>query len=213
MAGLAGLPYESTKHLVVDIETTGINPPSPILTIGMVFLDFNPYRENATTGEPDIKTYYLGVDPKECIGDPDSASLSWWGQQDSEVRKAAFFPERTPNVFQTFVDIVNQEAPDYFWGNSPDFDFGHLGAQIKAQGIELPWKFWQLRDIRTLKSFGLYPIKRIENTQGLKGFKKHHALYDALEEANVLKGTIQRIEQLLNNEIKEERINANSCKN
>ena len=201
MDELVGLSYGTTKHLIVDIETTGVNPPAPILTIGMVFLDFDPYRDNANTGEPDITTYYLGVDQQECIGETDKETMSWWGRQDSAVRDAAFYPKKTPNVFQEFVDIVEREAPDYFWGNAPDFDFGHLGAQLKAKGLKLPWYFWQLRDIRTVRGFWLYDEKPIENKLGLKGFKKHHALYDALEEAQVLKSTIQRFEKLMDLEI------------
>ncbi len=200
MNEIVGLSYDTTKHLIVDIETLGINPPAPILTIGMVFLDFDPYREGAEDGEPDIKTYYLGVDQKECVGEADEATMAWWGQQDCAVRKAAFCPTVTPNVFQEFVNIVNREAPDYLWGNSPDFDFGHLGAQIKAKGLELPWRFWQLRDIRTVKGFGAYTVKVEENPGNLLGFKEHHALYDALKEAHILKSSIQKISRLMINE-------------
>ena len=185
------IAYGAAKHLIVDIETMGIQPPAPILTIGMVVLDYRA----AVEGVPAVRTFYLGVDPKDCLGAVNIETLRWWERQVGAVRKAAFNTVITPNALQAVADIMTREAPDYFWGNSPDFDYGHLEAQFDAKGIDCPWNFWALRDIRTIKGLclGEGEGELMEKGEVMSGFAPHHALYDALKEAQILKTAIDRL--------------------
>ena len=184
--------YFNGKHLIVDIETLGVTPPAPILTIGMVFLDFTKSREGTMT------KYYFGVNASECVGDCDEETLAWWGRQDCSVRHEAFNHEPTPNVFKVVASVIEKEAPHYLWGKAPDFDFGHIGAQMKAHNIEVPWKFWQLRDIRTIEGLHLKceSVRKLNPDENNPSFQPHHALFDALTEALQLKSVLFELRRL-----------------
>lgn len=146
---MPGKPYYEACHLVVDIETLGVKIPAPILSIGVAMLD-------CSNGIPaTLSVRNIQVDPARCIGAPETASVLWWmnSKMDS-ARAAALEPESDDDPFAAFLKLIDDFKPDYFWGKSPDFDFGHLEAQLAHQGLPIPWKFWQLRDIRTIEGLG-----------------------------------------------------------
>ena len=87
---------------------------------------------------------------------------------------------------------------DYLWGKSPDFDFGHMAAQLKAAGHDVPWNFWQLRDIRTVEGFGieyrgLNPVFEELEFLAAQHETAHSALDDAIQEAKTLCGVVVQI--------------------
>lgn len=186
------VPYHKATHLVVDIETLGISIPTPILTLGYVILDFAGQTINPVT------TGLIHFDPLQCAGTPEAATVLWWKQQSAEARHEAF--EETPDAdpLGMFENLFKCYRFDYLWGKSPDFDFGHMAAQLKAVGHEVPWNYWQLRDIRTVEGFGiqyqgLHPI--FQEFQFLTGMHKtaHSALDDAINEAATLAGAVLQI--------------------
>ncbi len=180
--------YARAKHLVVDIETLGLSVPAPILSIGMVLLD-------CSGGFPaKLTTWTLKVDPKTCVGEPEEKTMQWWAQQSEAARQEAF--EGTPDAdpFGEFLKIALAHRPDYYWGKSHDFDFGHLGAQLAHLGKKLPWNYWRLRDIRTIEGLGLVYAGKDATLDELRRMNasalRHSALSDALVETELLYSTI-----------------------
>lgn len=184
------VPYHRAKHLIVDIETMGITIPSPILSVGAVYLDF-------TVTPHVVRPVFFKMDPKESVGSPDTETILWWLHQSEAARNEAFFSPVTEHAYDRLEAFMSEMKPDYYWGKSPDFDFGHLAAQFKAQGRTIPWKFWQLRDIRTMEGLGLTgyesddPVwQDLKLTAETAKTGAHCALMDAFVEAKVLYETI-----------------------
>ena len=186
------IPYHKATHLVVDIETLGITVPTPILSLGYVIVDFTGQTDNP------VLTGLIHFDPLRCVGTPETATVLWWKQQSKKARKEAF--EETPddNPLGMFENLFKCYHFDYLWGKSPDFDFGQMAAQLKAVGHEVPWNYWQLRDIRTVEGFniqyqGLHPI--FEEFQFLIGMHEteHSALDDAIQEAAKLAAAVLHV--------------------
>ncbi len=180
--------YGNSRHLVVDIETLGTAAPAPILAIGAVCLD-------AICGRPAIvRTMRIGLDPRACAGSPDADTVLWWNRQAEAVRREAFAGATTSDPWGDFMSLIEDFQPDYFWGKAPDFDFGHLAAQLEAAGRPVPWRYWQLRDIRTLE--GLWgdakPVIEIPASEAVPVPMPHVAIYDALVEAELLRLSLER---------------------
>lgn len=190
------VPYHQAKHLIVDIETMGVTIPSPILSVGAVLLDF-------TQTPHVVRPVFFKMDPKESIGAPDTETILWWLRQSEAARNEAFFSPVTEHAFDQLENFFKAAAPDYYWGKAPDFDFGHLAAQFTDQGRTIPWKFWQLRDIRTIEGLGLSgyesddPVwQDLKLTAETAKTGAHCALMDALVEARVVYETTMILRSL-----------------
>ena len=59
----------------------------------------------------------------------------------------------------------------YIWANSPSFDCIILENAYKSCNLEIPWKFWNLRDCRTVYDLGKINLKSVSAV-------KHNALDD-----------------------------------
>lgn len=194
--------YHRAKHFILDIETLGVTVPAPILSAGIVVLDLS--------GDvPSIRSYLLHIDPRQCVGHPEIETVQWWLKQTAKARLDAFYAERDEAPFDRFVEIIEKEQPDYFWGKSHDFDFGHMGAQLKALGKTAPWQFWQLRDIRTMEGLGLKyegdaPIYRQLTSYLKKHHTSHKALNDAYKEAAILCGTLLALAPVQKDEVRDD---------
>lgn len=179
--------YGKARHLVVDIETLGTAVPAPILSIGAVCLDAG--KDGAV-----VRTLNLGIDPCACTGAPDAETVLWWNRQPAAVRREAFVGATAIDPWEDFSALIEDFQPDYFWGKAPDFDFGHLAAQLAFQGRPVPWRYWQLRDIRTLE--GLWgeerPAIEIPASETVPVPLPHVAIYDAMVEAELLRLTLAR---------------------
>ena len=71
---------------------------------------------------------------------------------------------------------MSGEKITHIWGHGSHFDIPILENAYKACNLIPPWKFWQVRDTRTL-----YEVAgvRLSNTYVKM---KHHAIYDAFRQ-------------------------------
>lgn len=144
---------------MVDNETMGTVPDSVILSIGVA--KFDKYT-------PDVigETFYAVLDIDEQIArgrivDPET--IKWWGQQSEQARIVLTTKEREPvedvlSRLWVFLggyfndDLVAKPGNEFFWGNGSDFDNPQIASLFHMYGFELPWKFWNNRCFRTMKS-------------------------------------------------------------
>lgn len=169
-----------TKHLVLDIETLGVEYGSTVLSIGAVCSDREFYVNN-------IVTHVYG-------GDIDHDTVKWWMTVPSETARKELYSQGGNNamcdVLDDFVRFIEIVQPDYFWGNSPDFDFGHMEYWLKKHHKLVPWKYHQLRDIRTIKDF-VDPEKVAE----IKAkYTPHIAIEDAKCEYEILQEFLKSVQ-------------------
>ena len=170
------------KDLVVDIETLGIEYGSKVLSIAAV--------------SGDNRFYKVISNPEGTI---DEDTLNWWNQCPSVLaRNEVFQPnENSTDLRSALVELVqfiNENHCERFWGCSPDFDFGHLAYWMKKYQIDIPWQFWQLRDIRTIRDF--IPKEKIEmlNQQYLPNDQRHIAIVDVVAEYALLNTVLLNVQ-------------------
>ncbi|EOS94062.1 prophage exonuclease [Erwinia tracheiphila PSU-1] len=87
------------NHLMIDLETMGNKPSSPILAIGAVF--FSP--QNGELGEE----FYTPVNLESAMAGgaiPDADTIIWWLKQSSEAR-AAVCVDGTPSLMSALYDM------------------------------------------------------------------------------------------------------------
>lgn len=134
----------STKEhvdFVLDIETLGTKPGAVILEIG------------AWCGGAGLT---LKIDPDSHCGKVELDTLQWWANvPDMAARHNAFTTSvkryELKDALLRLNEFIAQHNPNYFWGCSPDFDYKHLEHWCNLYDIEIPWKYHQLRDVRTIR--------------------------------------------------------------
>ena len=137
---------------MLDLETYGDVHDSVIVQIGCVSFD-------RTTGEV-FEKFKINVNPATCeaVGlRKTEGTMDWWAKQSKEARDSI---SRTPLVsieqsllaLSMFVGDQEDEREAYdsiLWSHAT-FDPVILGNAYKAVGLIMPFKFWNIRDLRTL---------------------------------------------------------------
>jgi|14_taG_2_1085336.scaffolds.fasta_scaffold08161_2 exodeoxyribonuclease VIII len=131
---------------MLDIETLGVDPGAAILSAGVVY--FNP-----STGKTHDEELFL-FDPRQ---QPERSieygTMIWWMNQTREAQ-AHWRDSQFPNLqteIARFVKFCKKHGDVTWWACGPHFDFVMMESLLKQQGTPAPWKFWKLRDTRTLR--------------------------------------------------------------
>lgn len=176
------------RDVVIDIETAGKGPKAAVLAIGAVQCDL-------TTGERGA-SFYATIRPADAYlyGDRDNSTLQWWGEQPEEARREAFGGEMlSHSVACAFSQWLVQIKQPIVWGNGPTFDITILENLYAAHRLPVPWKFWNIRDVRTVVDLGeRLRCCRAKSEQPFEG-TQHHALHDAIHEAAYMVNTIKAL--------------------
>lgn len=153
---------------MVDIEALGKSPDSVILTIGAQVFDPSPGCVGWIT-QPlydNVSGYYVQpylnvrVDVDSQIKDygrkTDPETIRWWAKQTPEAQEDAFGVEdRIPlkHALQRFSAMA--ALCKRIWSKGPTYDIMMLENAIAQTTKYTPWKFWNVRDARTV--YGLCP--------------------------------------------------------
>lgn len=156
---------------MLDTETTGKRPGCPVLSIGAVVF----------TPEGIEREFYVKATLLSCVAlglVSDQSTLDWWELQSPEARKEAFegadmsISEALEYLSAWFVAV----DAEHMWCHGATFDAPILDAIYDKLGRPAPWKFYNVRDTRTLYDLsGIQP----DRTKGVY----HHALTDAKNQA------------------------------
>lgn len=161
--------------VMIDLETLDVLPSASILTIGAV--KFDPFGDDVN--EPDCEKLYLKVDLDSCDKLELTVSqdtLAWWAQQSKEAQDEAFSTDGRIDIS----DAINQLykfcwGAKRVWSHGAGFDIIILEHVFRKVGKAVPWRFWEVRDTRTLFDLGIDPNR--------PPVLKHHALEDAWNQA------------------------------
>ena len=168
------------EHAMIDIETLGTEPGCVVLSIGAC--RFDP-REGVDQRE----TYYEEIDRVSARNaglevDPDT--LDWWQGQDPDLRP--FDGDTT--LWEALFNLTEfLDGAEQYWANSPSFDLKILEAAYKAVDLSPPWRYWEWRDVRTIRDL---PAAVEVSQNG----REHHALDDAIHQAREVSLTLRRID-------------------
>ena len=159
------------NHLMIDLECLSTRPDAALLTFGAV--RFRPIDNDVEKDPFDMEHFYRRVDPESCtnIGlQMDEPTMEWWAKQDEEVKAEAFDPEDRHVIADVLKDFyMFCKGCDHFWAHGSIFDIMIIETINRILQRGNPWKYWQIRDTRTL--FGLTDME-------LPKTAKHHCLYD-----------------------------------
>jgi hypothetical protein len=174
-------------NVMLDLETVGTRPGCSVIAIGAVAFStpkFRWFRKSAYVGE----TFYMEISRFSArkIGlVEDQSTIDWWKQQSSNSRK--IMDEDNPNgediiiALMAFQDWLHKFGMDKIkvWGNGSDFDNAIINYAYVAAGFpSVPWKFYNNRCYRTLKSLPMAKKIKFERI-GIH----HNALDDAISQA------------------------------
>lgn len=172
------------NHVMIDLETMGKKPGCPIVSIGAVV--FDPRYGVITKQE-----FYVELDwmeQKQSAGlTPCMDTMVWWENQSPQARAALDGLDDLKTELKNLSKWLPQDCK--VWGNGATFDISILEFCYDAYKLPIPWKFWNIRDCRTVRDM-------FECTRGGLGFsagsgrdKKnvaHNALHDARHQAQYI---------------------------
>jgi hypothetical protein len=161
--------------IMIDLETLATSTDAAILTIGAV--KFDPL--GLELKEPAMDSFYCKVDLDSCdrIGlVTNDDTIAWWASQSKEAQEAAFDPTDRIDVEEAFARLYKFcWGAKRVWSNGSCFDIMICEHVFKKVGRAIPWKFWEIRDVRTAFDLGINPQR--------PPVTAHHALEDAYNQA------------------------------
>lgn len=137
-------------EFMLDIETLDKKPTAVILEIGIVAFD----------GDRTIDELLIRPDIGDQIEGGRSVSAStwkWWMAQRREVLDAVWFApsKNTHEAAQQLVDfcalhdIARPGERRALWARGPQFDVTIVENFLRDHGLEAPWPYDSVRDVRT----------------------------------------------------------------
>ena len=165
--------------LMVDLEGLGTGPETTILTIAAQ--EFDPL-ERGRFG----RDYYVRVSLESQEGRSiEQGTIDWWATQPAAVREEAFAEEDRVPLQQALEGLhrVMWHAKRV-WAQGPTYDMNILEHAYKSLGMPLPWKYYSVRDSRTLFSL----------TPNLNSYPaSHHALEDCRRQIDLLWDSLESL--------------------
>lgn len=157
---------------MIDLETMSQRSNASIASIGAVKFENNKI----------VDKFYCTVDIKTCkdIGlNIQKETVQWWSKQNPEA--LAELRKNNISIQQALADFKEWYGTKslWTWGNGAAFDNVIMDNAYQAIDDVRPWKFWDDRCYRTLKS--IITIEEAER-QGVY----HNALDDAIHQTKHL---------------------------
>jgi hypothetical protein len=157
-------PPQKCPCVMIDIETLATTDDAVILDIGAVCFD----RENRIAWEGFSMTLdYLSQGNRKT----DLETVMWWlaPERISRFREITDDHERNPGLWHGLselkVFLERHLAPKGEVWAKGDFDLRILGHAFRQHDMELPWKYYQARELRTvLKWMDIHPSGTVQHS-------------------------------------------------
>jgi len=154
--------------IMLDLETMGNGPGAAIIAIGACYFGKHGVGE----------TFYRIVSLEssvQCGGIMDASTVLWWMQQGDAARTE--FSRKGVEIVTALIEFAAWCDPDAeVWGDGAAFDNVILASAYRRMNLPIPWKFWNDRCYRTVKSRSNVPMPPRKGTA-------HNALDDAINQA------------------------------
>lgn len=164
-------------HVMVDVETLGLQQNAIVLSVGAVV--FDPTPRNRGLGDE----FYIEIDPEKYPGSIDVSTVKFWLKQGNCPLDGKREGRHIGELFTDYLDRVcrGERQNLVLWSNGTDFDFPKLQYAYRLGKRQLPWSYSSIRDARTVyKLFD--PDKLLAPITN----PAHNALDDAINQAHWL---------------------------
>lgn len=177
------LPHSNQKlperHFSIDIETLGTSIDSVILSIGACSFTLDGYVADFFYEEISVNQEGRKIDP---------ATVKWWSTQTIPCPdKGAFFLFNALDCLTRY--LINPNYTPIIWCKGTDFDTAILADAYKSFGQNTPWKYNNVRDMRTLVKVMPWVIAPVNPTL-------HNALSDAQNQAEHIVRCLTQLDYL-----------------
>ena len=164
---------------MIDIETLGTSPGSAIATIGAV-------RFHRTSESMPLlyncDTFYRRIYLSTCSDrglTKDDSTIQWWSNQPNEARAEVFGDQHDRVSLKVALSELSVwlRGARAVWAHGASFDPVLLESAYRAVDLPVPWKYWNIRDTRTLFDLAGETLKPTSS--------EHHALRDAYRQVKL----------------------------
>ena len=164
---------------MIDLEGLATGPDTCILTIAAQ--SFDPFGQGYS-GQSYYARVTLESQEDRAI---DQSTIEWWATQPAVVRDEAFTEQDRIPLDQA-LDGLGRLIwhSNRIWAQGPTYDMNILEHAYKSYGKALPWKYYMVRDSRTV--FSLWPDQPIPPAS-------HHALEDCRRQIGMLQRTLDHL--------------------
>jgi exodeoxyribonuclease VIII len=162
---------------MIDLEGLATGPDTTILTIAAQA--FDPFGDGWYEQQ-----YYARVDlDSQSNRRIEQGTLEWWATQPAAARDEAFAEDNRVPLDQALDELGRLIwHSKRIWAQGPTYDMTILEHAYKSYNKPIPWKYFAVRDSRTV--FSLWP--------GLeKPPTSHHALEDCRRQIVLLQDTFK----------------------
>ena len=162
---------------MIDLEGLATGPDTTILTIAAQ--TFDPFGSDYYD-----RHYYARITLESQENRSiDNGTIAWWATQPEHAREEAFGEQDRIPLDQALDELGRLIwHSKMIWAQGPTYDCNILEHAYKSYGKALPWKYYQVRDSRTV--FSLWPELPIPPTS-------HHALEDCRRQIGMLQDTLK----------------------
>ena len=169
--------------VMLDIETLARSADSVVLTIGAVRFD----RYGKQVDQTGIHLY-LSIDEQKSAGRAvDPETVAWWDKQNPDVRDDVMRSWNRMPVKAALEQLARYvEDANKIWSQGPLFDIKILENLYEQHGMKAPWRFYKIRDSRTL--FDALGDTRSRDTANL-----HDALSDSIDQARAVQRAFRKL--------------------
>ena len=172
-------------HVMLDLETWGTTPGSAIRSIGAVTFTL----DGGLAGEE----FYANVDDISCLAaglKQDDSTVRWWRQQGEAAQEALLHdPRPLHEVALDFFHWFARVGGVFVWAQGANFDPVLWEAACQRASVRVPWKFYNVRDTRTL-----YHAARFDTGEITRKGTYHHALDDCRHQVACVCAAYARLE-------------------
>lgn len=180
--------------IMIDIETTDTKPTSGILSIAVVAFNVN----ESTIDSKSLEILINSSEIEKYGLTKSSSTMEWWMKQKEEVRNRAFLDgnrKELPEALTLLNNFCKEVKPFRYWSQGINFDFVILENAMDKCNIVPYWKFYELRDSRTVQNLlPRIPIEKPRNAHNavedcVYQIKVLHYVYSKLFTKNILAAT------------------------
>lgn len=163
---------------MIDVETLSTLPNAAILQIAAVKFKFK---------SDDIEIFCKNILIESSIQHGlavDKDTIAWWKTKPLNVIKSVT-SNAIPidDAITNFIDFIGPNASTIaFWANGMNMDFPIIESTCRALGIKTPWRYYNLRDARTV-----YAICNLDWKNYPRIGSYHNGLDDCLTQVKALK--------------------------